>query len=154
MIQHFEQDCREIASLKAQYFRFMDTKDYVGLDRLFAPDAVIDVRGSGGAADAGAVETLDGDAGLMDGIAFCQFLRVTLPPLVTVHHGHMPEFTALPDGRIAAIWAMEDRILFPADSRIRTLHGWGHYHDVYVRGDDGAWIIAAMTLTRLRVDTV
>lgn len=152
MTADFERACREVSTLKARYFRLMDTKDYDELDRLFAPDAIIDVRGSGDGPDNGAVETLDGDGGLMDGAAFCRFLRATLPSLVTVHHGHMPEFTEQADGSITAIWAMEDLITFPEGAPFRTLHGWGHYHDVYARSESGDWVVKAMMLTRLRVD--
>jgi hypothetical protein len=31
------------------------------------------------------------------------------------------------------------------------MHGWGHYHETYVKGD-GGWRIQTLTLTRLRVD--
>ncbi len=148
----FEHACRAVSTLKALYFRYMDTKDYEGLDRLFAPDAVIDVRGSGGAPGNGAVSTLDGDGGLMDGASFCRFLRETLQPLVTVHHGHMPEFTQHPDGRVEAIWAMDDLIIFPEGAPFRRLRGWGHYHDVYAPGGKNGWVIVAMKLSRLRVE--
>jgi hypothetical protein len=32
------------------------------------------------------------------------------------------------------------------------LTGWGHYHERYVRGTDGAWRIARQRLTRLHLD--
>ena len=34
----------EIRKLKARYFRALDTKDWAGLQALFLPDAVLDVR--------------------------------------------------------------------------------------------------------------
>jgi hypothetical protein len=43
---------------------------------------------------------------------------------------------------------MEDELWWPAGSPITHLHGYGHYHETYVKGADG-WRIASMTLTRL-----
>jgi len=47
---------------------------------------------------------------------------------------------------------MEDKLRWPEGSPVRTMHGYGHYHETYERTDDG-WRIKTITLTRLRVDT-
>jgi len=46
---------------------------------------------------------------------------------------------------------MEDTLRWPEGAPIRGLHGFGHYHESYVKRDD-RWFIAATKLTRLRVD--
>jgi hypothetical protein len=33
-----------------------------------------------------------------------------------------------------------------------STQGFGHYHDRYVKGDDGNWRITELRLTRLRTD--
>ena len=56
------------------------------------------------------------------------------------------------------IWAMEDRLYRPGDQPhhggVGYIHGFGHYHERYVRGPDGRWRIASVRLTRLRSGTV
>jgi len=32
------------------------------------------------------------------------------------------------------------------------VHGFGHYHDTYVKSSDGGWRIASSRLTRLRIE--
>jgi hypothetical protein len=79
---------------------------------------------------------------------FMAFLRETLADVVTVHHGHMPEIELTSPTTATGIWAMEDMLRWPDGTE---LHGYGHYHESYEKAD-GAWRIAASTLTRLRMD--
>jgi hypothetical protein len=49
---------------------------------------------------------------------------------------------------------MEDIVEWPADAPykgVAKLHGWGHYHNEYVRLEDG-WRIRATSVTRLRLE--
>jgi len=38
----------DIRQLKTRYFRYLDAKDWVGFETLFAPDAVMDFRSATG----------------------------------------------------------------------------------------------------------
>lgn len=139
-------EIEQIRQLKARYFRCMDTKDWAGLEAVFAPDAVMDMRG----------EMRDGrdDSGLTQGAAaIVRFMRASIETVTTVHHGHTPEIEILGPDSARGIWAMEDVLRWPEDSPapIRHLHGYGHYHETY-RKVDGEWKIQSTTLTRLRVD--
>ena len=128
-------DIEAIEQLKARYCRTMDTKDWAGFRRVFTDDVVIDTTGSGGGRIEGADE-------------FLEFLTATLAEVVTVHQCHTPEIELVSASEATGIWAMEDMLRF-ADGM--ELHGYGHYHETYRRGDDG-WRIASTTLTRLRMD--
>jgi uncharacterized protein (TIGR02246 family) len=128
-------DIKAIEQLKARYFRTMDTKDWAGMREVFADGVVMDTTASGGSVIVGADE-------------FMAFLRETLVDVVTVHHGHMPEIELTSSTTATGIWAMEDMLRWPDGSE---LHGYGHYHESYEKAD-GAWRIAASTLTRLRMD--
>jgi hypothetical protein len=134
-----------IKQLKARYFRSMDTKDWAGLEAVFAPDAELDMRGE--AADKSkAAEGL-----VVGGAKVTAFIRNAVVDLITVHHGHMPEIEITSPTTAKGIWAMEDLLRWPEGAAIKTLHGFGHYHETYRRLEDG-WRIQTSTLTRLRVD--
>jgi hypothetical protein len=151
MIKDAESLVEEIKLLKARYFRFLDTKDYDGLDTIFTDDAVIDVRGSTTASDDTRPAVGGLDDGLMTGLGLKRFFRTSIAGLVTVHHGHMPEIALLSETNATGIWALEDRIWFKPGSPSRMMHGWGHYHESYVRADR-AWRISAMRISRLKTE--
>jgi uncharacterized protein (TIGR02246 family) len=132
----------EIKQLKARYFRCMDTKDWAGFEAVFAPDASVDYTPPG-------ANSADWSAAGRERIV--EFVRRIVDPAITVHHGHMPEVEVTSPTTARAIFAMEDLIWWPEGSRRRTLHGWGHYHESYIKMD-GKWLIKTLRLTRLRVD--
>ncbi len=135
----------EIKQLKARYFRSMDTKDWEGLTAVFAPDAELDMQGE--AADKSkAAEGL-----VKGGETVGAFIRNAVHDLVTVHHGHMPEIEIIDETTARGIWAMEDVLRWPEGGPVKTLHGYGHYHETY-RKIDGAWRIQTSRLSRLRLD--
>lgn len=135
----------EIKTLKARYFRSMDTKDWDGFADVFAPGAVMDMSSEVPASD-------DPDAGITRGNKLiATFVRSHVGDVTTVHHGHMPEIEILSPTTARGVWAMEDKLRWPEGSPIQTMHGYGHYHETYeVVG--GAWHISTLTLTRLRLD--
>jgi SnoaL-like domain len=127
-----------IKQLKARYFRMMDLKDWDGLAAVFTDDVEIDMTGEG--------------AGITHSVAeYMPFLRNAIEPVLTVHHGHMPEIELTSPTTARGIWSMEDKLWWPEGSPISHLHGYGHYHETYERVE-GTWHIKTSTLTRLRVD--
>jgi hypothetical protein len=131
----------EIKQLKARFFRHLDTKDWVGYASVYAPDAILDVSGEG-------VEGI----GVIEGAqAIADFVHSQVGRVVTVHHGHTPEIEIISDTTAVGTWAMEDVLRWPEGEAIRGLHGYGHYHEAYVR-IDGRWHIQSSTLSRLRTD--
>ena len=128
-------DVEAIKRLKARYFRTMDTKDWSGMREVFTDDVVVD--------------TSDSDGGVVEGAdEFMTFLQAVLADVVTVHHGHMPEIDLTSPTTATGVWAMEDMLRWPNGME---LHGYGHYHETYVKLD-GEWRIKSTTLTRLRRD--
>lgn len=123
-----------IANLKARYCRLLDSKDWDGFAELFTEDFLLDASGSGGP--------------LLEGrdIAIAS-VRRSIDPAKTVHHVHSPEI-AIDGDAATAIWPMQDRLVWPDG---RTLTGYGHYHERYVR-EGGAWKIAQSRLTRLLIE--
>jgi hypothetical protein len=128
-------DVEAIKQLKARYFRLMDTKDWVGMRKVFVEDVYIDTTDSGGRVVEGADDFMAG-------------LKEILADVVTVHHGHMPEIELTSETTAKGIWALQDLLWWPDGSE---LYGYGHYHEEYEKVD-GRWRIKKMTLTRLRTD--
>ena len=127
----------DIKRLKARYYRCMDTKDWDGFRDVFADDGEMDMRAEAG------------EAGLVRGKqAIADFVRGAVDPVVTAHHGHMPEIEITSPTTATGIWAMEDELWWPGGTH---MHGWGHYHETYTLTAEG-WRIQTLTLTRLRVD--
>ena len=125
------EDWLAICNLKAAYCRLLDTKDWDGWGQLFVADCVADTTGSGG-------EVLRGREAMVASV------HGSIHTAKTCHQVHAPEIT-LDGDEARAIWALEDRLIWPDG---KTLTGWGHYHERYVRTPEG-WRIAEQKLTRL-----
>lgn len=139
----------EIKSLKARYFRTMDTKDWAGLGTVFAPDSVFDFREAtrdptNPDASLPVTEPVEG------GEAIVAAISAALEGINSVHHGHMPEIEIMSATTAKALWPMEDVIRAVDGERDFAFKGYGHYHETYER-IDGEWRIKTSKLTRLRV---
>jgi 3-phenylpropionate/cinnamic acid dioxygenase small subunit len=131
----------ELRTLKARYFRCLDTKDWANWGEVFAEDATLDVQHE--AAKPG-VETPNtptrvGRKTIVDSVS------TLLKDAVTVHHGHMPELELTSPTTAKGVWAMEDIVETPD----RWWHGHGHYTETYAL-EGGRWRIKTLRLTRLR----
>ncbi|MBU6206770.1 MAG: SgcJ/EcaC family oxidoreductase [Alphaproteobacteria bacterium] len=128
-------DWLAITEVKARYCRCLDTKDWAGYADVFTEDAVLDTTGAGG-------KRIEGRDAAVD------YVRSSITDdVITTHHVHAPEISI--DGDTATvIWAMQDRNIWPNG---RTLLGFGHYHERYVR-QDGQWRIAESRLTRINIE--
>ena len=131
-------DIEAIKKLKAQYFYFLDTKQWDRLRSVFTEDADFD------SAKGGAYQFADLDQ-------FIAYASAGLAGGVSVHHGHMPIIDLGGDGAATGIWAMVDYVELPDGAGRRGFTGYGHYHERY-RKEGDEWKIAAWKLTRLRVD--
>lgn len=135
-------DLTAIHTLKARYLRYVDTKQWASLRDLFTDDFVFYLEN---AATPTATEPQRTSAD-----EFVESVSKMLQHAVTVHHGHMPEIEFTGPRTATGIWSMYDWV---DDASVgRAFQGSGHYHEEYVKGDDGSWRIKQMRLTRLRVD--
>ncbi len=132
----------EIRSLKARYFRLMDMKLWDELRDVFCADLK--------------VVTPEGKIYVEGGDAYAAALRNSLEHAVSCHQGLTGEVEVIDADNASAVWAMQDVIEWEDRHPVmgwKSIVGRGHYHETY-RRDDGAWRIATLTLTRLRLDTV
>lgn len=131
----------EIRNLKARYFRLMDTKQWDELRSVFTTDMK--------------VLTPDGDIYAEGGVTYAESLRNSLENAVSCHQGLTGEIEIVDSGNARGIWAMQDVIEWE-DRHPRfgwkSILGRGHYHETY-RKEGGAWRIATLMLTRMRLDT-
>jgi hypothetical protein len=122
--------------LKARYFRLVDTKQWDAWGALFEPDATTEYEPG---------RILRGRDEIV------RFVAKTFATAVTVHQGFMPELELLSPTEARGVWAMSDRVrgLDGSDFGGATaVDGWGHYHETYVRSQQG-WRIKTLRLTRL-----
>jgi hypothetical protein len=131
-------DIDEIKQLKARHCRLVDTKDWAGwAETCLTEDFHLD---SGG--------------GVQDGRdVVVESVSSALGSASTVHHVYTPEITLTGLDTASGVWAMEDWIRLAIDGNAIAFHGCGHYHDEYVRTDQG-WRIKSSVQTRLRVDPI
>jgi hypothetical protein len=136
-------DYTGISQTKARYCRCLDEKDWNGYADVFTEDVVLDTTGSGGTLTHGRDKLL-------------QIVRGSIEDAITAHQVHSPEMTAVDADTVDVIWAMQDRVIWSAARAQsigkRSLTGYGHYRERYVRSRDGVWRIAKSSLTRLHID--
>ena len=136
----------DIRRLKAEYFRCVDEQDWDALVAVFTPDAETDMRK--------AVEPADPSLLLHDAATFVANTSAVLAGVKTAHFGYVPRIDFQSDAEATGVWGMEDW-LWVAEGhpflRFAKLHGWGRYHDRYVKTEDG-WRIAATKLIRIHID--
>jgi hypothetical protein len=132
----------QIKQLKARYFRCLDTKDWACLEAVYAPDVRVTFLNSPDQKPE-SVQPVIGRANIIAS------QKRSVTPLLTVHHGHMPEIEITSPTTAIGIWAMED--LVEGRDGTNRMRGYGHYHETYER-IDGQWMIKTLLLTRLRVD--
>jgi hypothetical protein len=117
-------EIRAIETLKYQYLRRLDLKDWTGLGELFTEDA--------SASYAGGNLTFDGRP------AIVEFLSHALASQLTSHKCHHPEIELVDIDRATGVWALEDVVIDPDAGY--TIRGTAFYDDRY-RKVDGRWLI-------------
>jgi len=124
-----------LCNAKARYCRTLDTKDWDGFRDLFTEDYELDVS------DGTGMPVIKGrDAAMAQ-------VQSSILTAKTSHQVHTPEITLHGD-EAHAVWAMQDRVVWSPE---KSLTGYGHYHERWVR-QNGEWKIAALKLTRLHMD--
>lgn len=132
-----------IKQLKARYFYYLDHKDWVRWrTEVWAPDATLDVP-----------EVISEPVAGADNIVAWTASR--FEKVVATHYGHMPILDFITADTATGLWAMEDILRWPDNSPgpdgYTFIHGYGHYHETYLRTSEG-WRIKSTRLTRIYVE--
>jgi len=110
-------DLEAIKRLKYKYIRCVDSKHYEGIAECFIQDATATYEGG--------KHSLAGRDAILD------FLRRSLPAVVTAHHVHHPEIEIAGAATAKATWALEDYVIDLKSNY--SLHGAAFYEDEYVK---------------------
>lgn len=119
------EEIEALKQLKYQYWRFLDTKQWAELGRLFTRDATTSYG-------SGKYEFKGVDA-------IMQFLSDSLGEQrgsVTIHQGHHPEIELLGDDAAKGTWALYNYMFNIKQNR--GIRIGAYYHDTYVK-EGGAW---------------
>lgn len=139
----------EIKQLKARYWRLIDTKDFDGLNEIFAPDAWFDARGA----------LYDPVLGQMPGVPqrtevwhtregiIANIAAGMGPGLQSAHMGHTPEIEITSETTATGIQPFNDRLSKPG---VMAFNGYGYYYETYEK-IGGKWMIKTSRIKRLWV---
>jgi SnoaL-like domain len=139
--------CRAIRDVKARYCNLFDNRRFVEWGALFTDDAVIDMTD----------DMPESEGGVLRGGG--NIFAVRIPELLgsprTLHQVSEPVITFSGPTAASVIWPMQDLVIWPAGAggpmEGRRLHGYGWYHEQYVRSEQ-VWRIAHLKLVRRQLD--
>ena len=128
---------------KARYCRYLDTKRWAAFAELFGTNTIARIVDPNGTPVAEFASSID----------FVAATRQFLEKAKSIHQVHNDELTMNSDDEISAIWSMEDYIVFPsAEIGPARVHGYGHYHETWIRTAD-KWRITRLELRRTILET-
>lgn len=133
----------EITRKKAQYGRYLDTKQWVQFQKTAKPNARLrfhDVEGNIIARN-GKNYDFDFLAAFIDW--FSGFFRSAQ----TLHMFGPPEIYMPSADEARVIWSMTDHIYFNGNGRLAEIQGGGYYHETWIK-ENGEWWLQDLALRR------
>jgi hypothetical protein len=129
---------------KAQYCRFLDTKQWDSFGKLALPEA----RFVFYSVDDKVLHDFSSTKALVGPTA-----RL-LKNARTSHRVSNSELFRIRESEINAIWAMEDLLVFPpaGNEPGSVMRGYGHYHEIWVKQSDD-WFLKHLELRRQIMNT-
>jgi hypothetical protein len=134
----------DIKTLRARYWRYVDTKKWPEFTALFVADATFEDHAA--------------DFRCENAEEIGTKIPQSLTGVFSAHHGHQHEITIEDEDHATGIWAMFDYLIFspgtafPGAPSAGVVRGYGHYFDEYVR-IKGQWRFAKVDLYRLRLES-
>jgi hypothetical protein len=123
----------DIRTLKARRDRAVDTKDWVLLESLHAPDHT----------------SYNADYPPWTTAAeMIANVQVIMEHLKTAHHSHTPEITLEAPDRASGIWAMSGLSVWNQGEKEHWFLGMGHYYETYDK-IQGGWLFTSRRLQSL-----
>lgn len=131
-------ELQAIYRLKAERDHAVDRKDWAAYAALHSDDYVA---------------MSIGEKKIVGGQAAAEALAERLENVTTVHHSHTPVIEFQDSRHATGIWAMEDNLFWKRNGEKQWLHGFGFYHERYVKEADGKWRFSYRWLERTHAET-
>jgi hypothetical protein len=142
--------CEDIRTIKARYFRGVDTADSDLVRSILAEDCVLDYMGCCTDPKTGR-DYFPAMNIVMRGAASWSSEGLAAMGIVSVHHSHNGEITITGETTASAIWSMTDRLFMPASWDYAVMTGYGYYHETYEKIGE-SWKLKTLRIQRLRVE--
>ena len=134
---------QQITNKKAQYGRYIDTKQWENFSLITLPNALFRFQNVDGTTISRNGDNLSfGSLEFFVG-HFSKFFANAQ----TLHMFGPPQMTMDAEDRVRVIWAMEDQLCFQGHSTLAELRGGGYYHETWVC-KEGIWWLSDLTLRR------
>ena len=139
-----------IRTLKARYWRGVDTSDGDLVRSILAKDCALDYRGCCTDPTSGK-DFIPAMNVVLNGRDNWYSDAFKNAGIVSVHQGHHCEIAIESETTATGTWAFTDRFFYPTGAAYARFTGYGYYHDAYVL-EDGAWKLSATRISRLWVE--
>jgi len=134
----------EIKQLRHRWCRYVDEGSWSSIASLLAPDAKLDLTGTGRRALTAGTPEIPPIEGAE---AVCRWLEDNIGPIPgQLHIMTMPEITFLSDDEAEGIWRQESHIVGAAGRDGKAGVGYGFIRDTYCR-IDGNWLMRSLSVT-------
>jgi len=130
-------EIEEIKVLKAKYFRFLDTKNWIELEACLADEVTFSYPPQ--------------QINVVGKAALITNFSTRHAHTHTAHTGSMPEIEILSEYHAKGIWFMTDYVVSPQENSSPIIsQGFGHYFENYIK-EQGKWKIQRILLERLLI---
>ncbi|KAL2857042.1 hypothetical protein BJX68DRAFT_229981 [Aspergillus pseudodeflectus] len=128
---------------KAQYGRYIDTKQWDKFDQVALPDAKLSFYD----ADGSVLKAGNTSFQFQSSAAFTTFFRKFFANAQTLHMFGPGDLQLEAPGEVRAIWGMEDQIILKHTAGLVEIRGGGYYHETWTM-KDGDWFLESLELKR------
>lgn len=127
-----------ISQLQADYWWYMDTKQWEAWEDVFTED--MEFYSWGELATSGRTEFIDMN-------------KDSLSHFNTAHQGHQHKVVLTSDTTAQGRWILNDNLTYTStDKKGKVIKGYGYYINDYEKGDDGKWRIKVERLAYFRFE--
>lgn len=146
----------DIKRAKARYFRGIDTGNPELVRTILAEACVLDFRGCWIDPETGRDYFPTINIVMRGAASWCPEGFSGLGVVSnhrSVHQGFNCDVEFTSDTTADVVWAMHDRLFWPAGEEYSLINGYGYYYETYVR-ENGNWKINTLRVSRLRTEIV
>jgi hypothetical protein len=137
-----------ISRKKAQYGRYIDTKQWDKFHQIALPDAELSFLDS----DGSVLKVGRTPLAFSSTKSFTTFFAKSLVKVDTLHMFGPGELEWIGPGEVKAIWGMEDQLIMNGPGGLVEVRGGGYFHETW-KMKEGDWFLASLRLERTYTKT-